>query len=183
MSTARSLQCSITALLTFTIATPAGSQEVAKAWQGGHGRFLWALSEDDTVMPVTSVEWGSPDRLSLTSRYVHLFTKDRNARPLKPWIHGASVTLSPGTGGGRFGVGYQGVWRIGKVPILPEARLVLLRTWGNPLQTGPNRTFAGAEVRCSLVGVANAGAGWYRRISGLDGRGESFWGFHVGLGM
>lgn len=166
------------ALGLLAFAAPAQSSE--RGWQGANHRFFGALTEDDMLLPVSSIEWGAPDRWSLTARYVHMFTRDRNARPLKPRIHSATVTLSPGTDGARLGAGYQGVWRL-KVPLLVEARLVALRTWGHPLSTVPGRTFLGPEFRCSITGVGNLGAGWYRCSSG--GPVESFWGVHCGFGM
>ena len=63
-----------------------------------------------------------------------------------------------------------------------EARVVLLRTWGNPLATVADRTFVGAEVRTSLTGVVNVGTGYYWPVSGDDGDRGGFWGFHVGVG-
>lgn len=161
-------------------ALAAPAQPAGRGWQGAQHRWFGALSEDDVLLPVSAIEWGVPDRWSVTARYQHMFTKDRNARPLKPWIHSAAVTLSPGTDGGRLGAGYQGIWRL-QAPVLVEARVVALRTWGHPLTTAPGRTFLGPEVRCSLTGVVNVGAGWYRRVDG--GPPESFWGLHCGVGM
>ncbi len=154
----------------------------AQGWQGGRGQLMWTLTEDDVLLPITSLEWGRPDRVSFTSRYLHLFTQDRDR---KPWVHAATATLSPGTDGGRLGVGYKGVWKgpSRSLPLMPEARVVLLRTWGHPLQTAPGRTFLGGELRLGLTFLGNAGVGWYRSTSETGGRRESFWALHVGVGL
>lgn len=158
------------------------AQEPRQGWQGSRNQYASFLSKDDILLPLTSVEWGVPDRWSVTARYIHLFTKDRDRKNGPVWIHGFTATLSPGTDGGRLGLGYSGVHR-GRVPVLPEARLVLLRTWGHPLQTQAGRNFLGPELRLSVVGVANGGVGWYRALSTAHGPRETFWGFHLGFGL
>ena len=160
--------------------TIAQYQDSSSGWQGRNHRFVLNLSKDDALMPITSIEWGTPDRWSLTSRYVHMFTQDRNDAAL---IHSLTATLSPGTDGGRVGIGYHGVWKAGPVPLLSEARFVFLRTWRHPLATKPNRSFLGVEIRFSVVGVVNTGIGHYWQIATVDGRRESIWGFHVGVGL
>lgn len=181
MNGSGAVRCLGAAVLSASLAAPAPCQDSTRGWQGGHGRFFWVLTPDDVILPVSSLEWGGPDRWSLTSRYIHLFTKNRDHNP---WIHSATVSLSPGTDGGRLGFGYSGVWPgPAKATLHPEARLVLLRTWRNPLQTAPNRTFLGAEIRCSAAGLVNVGAGWYRSTASQTGRTDSFWGFHLGVGM
>ncbi|MBI4911247.1 MAG: hypothetical protein HY823_00780 [Acidobacteria bacterium] len=146
-------------------------------------QLAWFLSPDDVLLPISSVEWGRPDRWSFTSRYVHMFTKHRDARPGPAWIHSATFLASPGTDGGRLGVGYHGVLNR-KAPILLEARVVLLRTWGQPLDgRAPGMNHVGPELRMSFTGVFNLGAGYYRRnSSGALGE-KAFWGVHLGVGM
>ena len=141
------------------------------------------LSDQDVILPITSIEWGTPDRWSITSRYVHMFEKDRDN---KTWLNNLSITLSPGTTGGRFAIGYQGIYTpksMGDYAILSEVRAVLLRTWGNPLATLPNRTFVGAEIRTSLSFLFNVGIGYYKQISNLNDDRKDFYGFHVGVGI
>jgi hypothetical protein len=36
-------------------------------------RLSFLLSDHDIILPITSIEWGIPDRWSLTSRYIHSF--------------------------------------------------------------------------------------------------------------
>ncbi len=141
------------------------------------------LSDQDVILPITSIEWGTPDRWSITSRYVHMFEKDRDN---KTWLNNLSITLSPGTTGGRFAIGYQGIYTpksMGDYAILSEVRAVLLRTWGNPLSTLPNRTFVGVEIRTSLSFLFNVGIGYYKQISNLNDDRKDFYGFHVGVGI
>jgi len=181
----RGMQFLITLLLLIGLTLPAWSQEAApKQSEGPHGSVLAAkLGPDDWFLPVTSVEWGAPDRWSLTARYVHLFDKDRDH---KPRLDNLTVILSPGTDGGRFGIGYQGIFAFKDhkdLALFLEPRAVLLRTWGNPLETKPNRTFVGAEMRGALSFICNIGVGWYRQISSHEGRPDSFWGIHIGFGI
>ncbi|MCP4143814.1 MAG: hypothetical protein GY752_00870 [bacterium] len=154
----------------------ANQQESKKTW------LLYELSEKDLILPVTSVEWGAPDRWSFTSRYFHKFGK---ARHVSGWRHHLGATLSPGTDGGRLGIGYTGLFTIESKPdfaFFTEARAVLLRTWGNPLSTDPNHTFVGAELRVSVV-LINLGVGYYKHISDSNVDLDDFIGFHVGFGI
>jgi len=165
-------------------ALPAWSQEAPAPERKDRSTALaWMLGPDDVLLPITSVEWGAPDRWSFTSRYAHMFDKDRDN---KPWLNNFTISLSPGTDGGRFGIGWQGIYSLKKgsdLGIFAEARAVLLRTWGHPLQTGADRTFAGAEIRGALGFVCNLGVGWYRQISSHEGPADSFWGVHIGIGI
>ena len=60
----------------------------------------------------------------------------------------------------------------------------MLRTWGNPLFTLPDRTFVGAELKISFTGRIGAGVGYYLQLSDSgDEEQEQFWGFHPGVGI
>lgn len=177
------------ALVLLSLAVPAS----AGTGKGTNGLALRRLlmpyqGDQDVVLTVSSVEWGAPDRWSFTTRYVHMFER-KAERDTKPWLNNLSVTLAPGTAGGRLGIGYQGIYSPKKskpesdFSLLGEARAVLLRTWGQPLVAGADRTFVGGEVRASLVGAVNVGVGYYRRVSGTTAGRDSFWGYHVGIGM
>ena len=173
-------------VLIFLFAHPVWSQEseeTEKPKKSGGGRGMLQLSDQDVILPITSIEWGTPDRWSITSRYVHMFQKDRDN---KTWLHNLSITLSPGISGGRFGIGYQGIFSPRSIPdfgVFSEARVVLLRTWGNPLSTVTNRTFIGAEIRGSLSFLFNIGIGYYKQISAPNSDRDQFYGFHVGVGI
>jgi len=173
-------------VLIFLFGHPAWSQETEQSMnqkKSGGGRGMLKLNDQDVILPITSIEWGLPDRWSFTSRYVHMFQTDRND---KTWLHNLSVSLSPGISGGRLGVGYQGIFSPRSIPdfgIFSEARVVLLRTWGNPLSADPHRTFIGAEIRSSLSFLINLGIGYYTQISGSSNDQEQFFGFHVGIGI
>lgn len=181
------LKVSYVVSLLLLFAHPVWSQDslqTANPKKSSPRRLMFQLSDQDVILPITSIEWGTPDRWSITSRYVHMFEKDRDN---KTWLNNLSITLSPGTTGGRFAIGYQSIYTPYKsredFAILSEVRAVLLRTWGNPLTTLPNRTFVGAEIRTSLSFLFNVGIGYYIQISGPDSDREQFYGFHVGIGI
>ncbi|MBU0518747.1 hypothetical protein KKA00_12790 [bacterium] len=173
-------------VLIFLFAHPVWSQESeqsTKQKKSGGGRGMIQLSDQDVILPITSIEWGSPDRWSITSRYVHMFQTDRDN---KTWLHNLSISLSPGITGGRFGIGYQGIFSPRSMPdfgVFSEARVVLLRTWGNPISAVPDRTYAGAEIRGSLSFLFNIGIGYYKQISDSNGNSGDLYGFHVGVGI
>ncbi len=160
------------------------SEQTAPPKKSRGGRGMFQLSDQDVLLPITSIEWGIPDRWSFTSRYIHMFQKNRDD---KTWLHNLSVSLSPGTAGGRFGLGYQGIIKPilsrGDFGIFSEARAVLLRTWGNPLVANPNHTFVGGEIRVAIVFIINFGFGYYYQISGAENDQDQFYGFHLGVGI
>jgi hypothetical protein len=137
------------------------------------------------VLTVSSIEWGVPDRWSLTSRGAYMFGSEY-VRDRTRWINALTLTASPGLGGGRLGLGYGFVPKFRRHPelaVIGEVRTVLLRTWGHPLVADADRSFAGAELRASLAGVVNAGVGWYGQVQGAEGDHDHFWNFHVGVGI
>lgn len=180
----RLIQSMLTGLTLIALALPGWSQDPPETEKKQRPvRLVWNLGPQDVILPVTSVEWGIPDRWSLTARYIHMFDQDRDD---KPWLNNFTISLSPGTDGGRLGIGYQGIYTPpGKsdMALFAEARAVLLRTWGNPLETEANRTFAGIEVRGALSFICNVGVGWYRQVSSHEGPPDSFWGMHIGFGI
>ena len=160
------------------------SQESEKPVEKKDSRNSWImhhLSDQDVILTLSSIEWGTPDRWSITSRYVHMFEKDRDN---KTWLNNLSITLSPGISGGRFAIGYQGIYSPASLRdfgLISELRGVLLRTWGNPLSTSSNTTFAGAEMKICLSFLLNVSAGYYSPITSENIK--SFWGFHFGIGI
>jgi len=151
--------------------------------QSGMGKFfLIELSEQDKIMPIILIEWGQPDRWSFTSRYVHDFHKEKTGIT---WRNNAGIFLSPGFSGGRLGVGYMGIYTpssesLQGTGLLSEIRAVMLRTWGNPLSTSSDTTFAGAEIKLCIFAF-NISAGYYSPITNKNTK--SFWGFHFGVGV
>lgn len=160
------------------------SEEPNKKKHSGMGKyFLIELSEQDKILPFILIEWGQPDRWSFTSRYIHDFHKEKTSIP---WRHNAGTFLSPGISGGRLGINYLGIFTpssesLQGTGVLCDLRAVILRTWGNPLSTSSDTTFAGAELKISLF-VFNIGAGYYTPLSKSKENVSSFFGFHVGLG-
>lgn len=144
---------------------------------------VFRLSERDIFLPITSIEWGNPDRLSITSRYIRELDKRKEKRT---WHNNLSVSISPGISGGRIGFGYLGLFdprSMSDFGIFAEVRVVLLRTWWNPLSTSSGRTFWGSELRVALSFLINLGIGYYKQISDSDDPKENFYGFHVGVGI
>ena len=160
------------------------SEESEKPVKKREPRSSWImqfLSDQDVILTLSSIEWGTPDRLSITSRYIHMFEKDRDD---KTWLNNLSITLCPGISGGRLGVGYLVIYSpesLKDFGLLSELRGVLLRTWGNPLSTTSNTTFAGAEMKICLSFLLNVSAGYYSPITNENIK--SFWGFHFGIGI
>jgi hypothetical protein len=148
---------------------------------GGIQLFI-RLSRKDVFLYLSALEWGTPDNWSFTSRYLHLFNNDAENQS---WLHHLTITLSPGTSGGRLGLGYQGIFVPQSLPdmaILSEARLVLMRTWGEPYGTVADRTFTGFELRTSFFGIL-LGLGYYIPLPAGAENQDAIWGFHVGLGI
>jgi len=145
--------------------------------------FVFRLSEQDVILPITSIQWGHPDRWSFTSRYIHRIEKERKRRT---WQNSVGISISPGFSGGRLGVGYLGTYSpesFREFALFSELRVVLLRTWGNPLSTSPNITFAGAEFKICFSWLLNFGIGYYAPISNSSEDINPFWGFHFGIGI
>lgn len=176
--------CIISLLLTFTL--PVWTLEAVQPTLHNESQGSWLIarpSDQDVFLLISSIEWGSPDRWSFTSRFVHMFNKDRTNRT---WLNNLTFTLCPGTDGGRLGLGYQGILTsrsmIG-MTLLNEIRVDLLRTWGNPIATASGRTFVGVELRSSFAGIFNLGTGYYTQISATSDRQGLFWRFHIGVGI
>ena len=180
------LNVSHAVFLLFLFAHPVWSQDSLGTTKQNKPRSTWLiqhLSDQDVILPISSIEWGIPDRWSITTRYTHMFEKDRDG---KPWLNNLIITLSPGISGGRFAIGYQAIVSPFSMPhmsILSEVRVALLRTWGNPLSISSDRTFAGVEIRSSFEGFINLGIGYFFQISDSNGSEEQFLGFHIGLGI
>jgi hypothetical protein len=159
------------------------SQEKSEPKKEPNKGFVFRLSEQDVILPITSVEWGHPDRWSFTSRYIHSFEKERKRRL---WQNSIGVSLSPGLSGGRIGVGYLGIYSpasLREFALFSELRGVFLRTWGNPLSTSTNTSFVGAELKICLSWLLNISVGYYSPITNAPEKIEPFWGFHAGVGI
>jgi len=177
----------VCAALALLLAAPARAQDTTSA---SPNRSRSRADHQDVLVPITSVEWGAPDRWSVTSRYIHMFQKDRNR---KATLHNLTVAISPGTAGGRLGVGYQNIHTWRKEPrtsraqesfaLLSEARVVLVRTWGNPLRAAANQNFVGGELRTSLAGVLSIGVGYYAGRHVAIGGNRALWSVHIGVGL
>ena len=63
------LNVPLTVFLLFLIVHPVWSQEseqTTKQKISGGGRGMLQLSDQDVILPITSIEWGTPDRWSIT---------------------------------------------------------------------------------------------------------------------
>ena len=160
---------------------------VPAAAQGSPQGFWKSLAASptpqDVLLVLSSLEWGVPDRLSFTSRYIHMFDP---AGEKLTHRNNFVASFSPGVDGVRAGLGWGGITYVGgaKGPgIMSEVRTVLLRTWDRPLIADPRTTYLGAEARISVTAVVSVTGGWYRRVTAAPGRPDHFWGLHVGVGM
>ncbi|HHE64807.1 MAG TPA: hypothetical protein ENL09_02180 [Bacteroidetes bacterium] len=171
-------------LLLFCANTIFGEESKEKKQTGMGKFFLIELSEQDKILPIILIEWGQPDRWSFTSRYIHDFHKEKTSIP---WRNNAGIFLSPGISGGRLGISYLGIYTpssesLQGTGLLSEIRAVMLRTWGNPLSTSSDTTFAGAEIKLSFF-VFNISAGYYSPLAIGKEDVSSFFGFHFGIGV
>ena len=145
-------------------------------------RNFFKLTDRDVILPITSIEWGEPDRWSFTARYIHMFGHTKNK---EVWKNNLGISISPGWSGGRAGIDYIGIYSpknmSGEFALFTQFRGVLLRTWGNPLTATPDVTYAGAEVKFCISFLLDLGAGYYYPISGNNK--EPFIGFHIGVGI
>ena len=165
-------------LFTNTILSQESEQPVKKR-ESRNSWIMLHLSDQDVILTLSSIEWGTPDRWSITSRYIHGFEKERKRIT---WRNSVGISLSPGLSGGRLGVGYLGIYSpasMKALALISELRGVLLRTWGNPLSTSTNSTLVGAEVKICLSWLINVSAGYYSPITSENIK--SFWGFHFGI--
>lgn len=176
--------CSIIATLVLLLLYPvATSSRESDKKSRPNQRFIIRLSEQDAILPITSIEWGYPDRWSFTSRYIHGLEKERRRRT---WHNNIGISLSPGLSGGRLGVGYLGIYSpasLREFALFTELRGILLRTWGNPISANPNTTFAGAEFKLCISWLLDISVGYYMPIKDSNSNEEAFWGFHVGVGI
>jgi len=170
------------AVLLLLPANPLSAQERcdAASYEASR-RAMKRIGERDVLLPITSIEWGVPDRWSFTARYIHQMNEDPGALVK----HGVGISASPGTAGGRLAAGsYVLIVPGGKeFGFLIECRVVVLRTWGSPLETEADRTLAGVELRGSLMPLCNIGIGWYTQVSPSGGSSDPIVGVHFGLGL
>jgi hypothetical protein len=180
----RALFLACIVLLSLCLMEPAAGQDA----QGDESskekkRSFCRLSPSDLILPITSIEFGVPDRWSMTARYIHQFDPCPGHIPRRDNF---CVTLSPGLSGGRLGLGYEAIftWEDEHdLAVFFEARAVLLRTWGNPLVALPDENYIGVEVRGAYIFLCNIGVGWYKQISSFDGEADTFVGVHLGVGI
>ena len=146
-------------------------KEHRMTWLGGR------VSDSDVLLWLGGVEYGSPTKLSLTSKWVHELAPRGDARP-----HTA-VTLNTGTDGARLGFGYGAMFSGAKVLSGAELRATVVRTWHDPLQTGPARTLVGPEGKVMLFSFLSVGLGHYWQVSPSQGKRDAFFGLQAGVGF
>jgi len=159
-----------------------GTEEESESKPKSRRNSIFRLSDRDVILPITSIEWGVPDRWSFTSRFVHSFKKQEK----RTWHHNFDIYLSPGISGGRLGAGYLGIFdppSMRDFGLFYQLHGVLLRTWGNPLSAPTNTTFVGAELKICISWLLNVGAGYYSPLTKSNRNLKSFWGFHFGIGI
>jgi hypothetical protein len=83
-------------------------------------------------------------------------------------------------------MGYLGIYSpetLREFALFYELRGVLLHTWGKPLSTSADTTFAGVELKICLSWFLNASVGYYSPITNSNDDVKSFLGFHFGIGI
>lgn len=147
-------------------------------------RNFFRLSEQDVILPITSIEWGQPDRWSFTARYIHMFGDEKKKTI---WKNNVGLSISPGWSGGRFGVDYIGIfcpeYLSGGYDMFAQLRGVILRTWGNPLVARTDNTYVGAELKICITWLLDLGVGYYYPVTDTGDNVEPFYGFHLGIGI
>ncbi|HKJ91637.1 MAG TPA: hypothetical protein VJ957_00655 [Longimicrobiales bacterium] len=142
-------------------------------------RLGWRLGERDFLLPITAIQWGSPERWSFTGRFVHRLDVAEHG------VHATwTVGLSPGTGGARAHTGILGVFNLPEHPdtaVRWGASLELLRTWGRPLGAVAYRNYGGVELSGGLPPFLLVGLGRYWPIGAGDA--GPVWGFRIGFGI
>ncbi|MEN8191831.1 MAG: hypothetical protein ABFS12_03375 [Bacteroidota bacterium] len=167
---------------TYTFCQESGKKDEPSSKSRG---LMIRLSDQDVILPITSIEWGHPDRWSFTMRYIHSFHKERKRRV---WHHGAGISLHPGWSGGRLGFNYSATYSppyesLREFAIFIHLSGTLLRTWGNPLTAITNTTYAGPELKIGLSWLLNITVGYYSPILNDNVNPKPFWGFHFGIGI
>jgi hypothetical protein len=180
------------AAILFLSMTPAQAQEnnnrtpkdstAEKKGFGIRDIILHKFSDDDVSILITSIEWGVPDRWSFTSRYVHMFTQNRDTQSL---INNFTATISPGIDALRISAGYQAIltkrfW-IG-VDLLNELRFTWMHTWNKPIIALKNENYGGIELRSSFTGLLNMGFGYFLPLSSSSKSGSLIC-IHAGVGI
>ena len=145
---------------------------------------FFKVTERDVILPITSIEWGEPDRWSFTARYIHMFGDTKNK---EVWKNNVGISVSPGWSGGRAGIDYIGIYSpenmSGEFALFTQFRGVVLRTWGNPLVATPDQTYAGAELKICITWLLDLGVGYYYPLTDSGEKTEPFYGFHFGIGI
>ncbi len=142
-------------------------------------RLAWRLSERATLLPITTVQWGAPERWSFTGRLVYGLTSVQHGQHLS-W----SLGVSPGTGGARVHTGILGIHtsRSHRAPAIRwGASAAVLRTWAHPLGAAAYRTYGGMELSGGLPPLLLLGIGRYWPMGAGDAK--PFWGVRIGIGI
>lgn len=174
----------IASFLCLVMTTPLPAQSSSSADEKVPSPGLsYRLSNQDVLLPISSAEWGLPDRWSFTMRYVHEYDISRKPMARRDNF---TITCSPGTAGVRVGLGYQAIFnQLSGQSFLTflEARAVAMRTWGHPYSAPTNSSFLGGEIRCAFFIIFNLGVGYYVPVRSSSSNDEPLFGFHIGLGI
>jgi hypothetical protein len=146
-------------------------KEHRMTWLGGR------VSDSDVLLWLGGLEYAVPTKLGITSKWVHELAPRGEAHPFR------AVTLNTGTDGARLGLGYGAMFSGAKVLSGAELRATVVRTWHDPLKTGPARTLVGPEGRVMLFGFLSVGLGHYWQVSPSQGKRDAFFGLQAGVGF
>ena len=171
-------------ILLCTVSVFAQETEPTEKAKNNPKRQFFKVTERDVILPITSIEWGEPDRWSFTARYIHMFGDTKNK---EVWKNNVGISVSPGWSGGRVGIDYIGIYSpevlSGEFAMFFQLRGVVLQTWGNPLVAVTDNTYVGAELKICLTWLLDMGVGYYYPVTDTGDNVEAFYGFHFGIGI
>jgi hypothetical protein len=131
--------------------------------------LYYHLSDDSGILLLSSIEYGIPERLSLSTMYIK--------RIADSWS--MNFILSPGVSGFKVRTGITYGWQ--QYHPLIHFNFALIRTWGSPIKVKSKETICGIELRASAIILMDIG--YYLRISDIDSKEDKFFGVHFGIGI
>lgn len=173
MTTSSLFRRLVLASLVLALSSVVQAQETGKKTLRPEDLLVIPIGENGSIVLLTAVEYGAPDKLSFTSAYAH----DIPALRSGDYVTSFRISVAPAVAGIRLKAGLGAYSHSG--PGF-HGDLVVMRTWGNPLKVAPDQTWVGAELRATAL--ASLGVGYYQRVQGNRGR-DSLFAVHFGVGF